>query len=183
MTRFICLATVIVMLVVGSAAADPILLEANAIANVVNGPGQNSNFGGGPFLMQPSSDNNQGLLGFDLSSIKVPVKIATLNVFQDSGVFNGGPAGSYDIYRNTSPWSQNVVTWNTKPGIDSKSVATLPLSVSPGWRSWDVTSLVNGWITGKYDNFGLTIARSDSGTPMIFLDITRKGHKQSMTNS
>ncbi len=61
------------------------------------------------------------------------------------------------------------MTWNTKPGVDPKSVATLPLSDSAGWRSWNVTSLVNGWVTGNYGNFGLTIGRSDAGMPEIFL--------------
>jgi PEP-CTERM motif len=177
MTRFVCLATFLVMLIVGNAAADVIVLDANTIATVISGPGQNINYGGGPSLIQPSSDNNQGLLGFDLASIKVPVKSATLKVFQDSpGYYDPSgtgipPPGSYDIYRNTSAWAQNAVTWNTKPSIDPTSVATLPLGVGGvgAWRSWNVTSLVNGWITGKYDNFGLTIGRSDPGTPDVFL--------------
>jgi hypothetical protein len=148
------------------------------IANIQSGSGQNTTNGGGPILIQPSSDNNQGLLSFDLSSIKVPVTGATLKVYQMTNIFpegpppplNGGPAGSYDIYRNTSAWQQDTVTWNTKPSIDPASVATQPLShFAMGWQTWDVTSLANAWITGQHANFGLTIGRSDPGTPEVFL--------------
>jgi hypothetical protein len=174
--RIAYLAIALGFLVVGSARADTITLTPDMIANVQSGSGQNVNNGGGPFLITPSSDNNQGLLSFDLSAIKGPVTGATLKIFQTSPVFgapppmNPVPAGSYDIYRNTSAWQQNTVTWNTKPSIDPASVATLPLSqFSSEWRSWDVTALTNAWITGQHANFGLTIARSDPGIPSVWL--------------
>jgi hypothetical protein len=177
MVRFACLATALGLLIAGRAPADTITLSPDMIAQVRSGPNQNFNNGGGPFLIWPSSDNNQGLLRFDLSSIKVPAAGATLKIYQTSNIFLDGPApqvgvpaGSYDIYRNTSAWQQDTVTWNTKPSIDPASVATLPLSLfGAGWRSWDVTALANAWITGQHGNFGLTIARSDPGIPSIWL--------------
>jgi hypothetical protein len=163
------------------APADTITLNPTMIANVQSGLGQNNNYGGGPVLIQPSSESDQGLLGFDLSSIKVPVAGATLKIYQTTNIFPlgssnppppwiGGSAGSYDIYGNISAWQQNTVTWNTKPSVNPTSVATQSLpKFDYGFQSWDVTSLVNSWITGQSTNFGLTIGRSDPGTPSVFL--------------
>ena len=54
--------------------------------------------------------------------------------------------------------------------MNPASVATQSLpQFNLGWQSWDVTSLVNSWITGQSSNFGLTIGRSDPGTPAVFL--------------
>jgi hypothetical protein len=175
MMRSACLTTFVALWVGGVARADTITLNPTMIANLQSGNGQNN--GGGPILIAASGDANQGLLSFDLSSVKVAVAGATLKLYQASNIFDtppppliGQPAGSYDIYRNTSPWQQNTVTWNTKPGIDPASAATLPLSTfTEGWRSWDVTSLANAWITGPSGDFGLTIGRSDPGTPGVWL--------------
>jgi hypothetical protein len=175
MMRFACLTTLVAMTVAGSARADTITLNPNMIANVHSG--DPLNYGGGPILIQPSSANNQGLLSFDLSAIKVPVAGATLKIYQTTNIFVGdGPAppevsaGSYDIYRNTSAWQQNTVTWTTKPSVNPTSVATQSLyQFNMGWQSWDVTSLVNTWIMDPSSNFGLTIGRSDPGTPAIWL--------------
>lgn len=174
MMRFTCLTTCVAVLVTGSARADTITLNPTMIANVQSGDAQNN--GGGPILIQPSSANNQGLLSFDLSAIKVPVAGATLMIYQTTEGGSpappglGGSAGSYDIYGNTSAWQQNTVTWTTKPSVNPTSVATQSLAqFNWGWQSWDVTSLVNAWITGQSSNFGLTIGRSDPGTPSVFL--------------
>jgi hypothetical protein len=180
MMRLACLAMLLGFLIAGPALADTITLNPSWMVNVQSGPGQNTNNAYGPYMIRPSSDNNQGLLSFDLSSIKVPVASATLKILQASNVFYafqsppppmpGGPAGSYNIYGNTSAWQQNTVTWNTKPSVNPVSVATLALTqFNTGWQSWDVTSLVNAWITGSSTNFGLTIGRSDPGTPSVFL--------------
>ena len=113
MMRLACLAMAMGLIVAAPALADPITLNPTMIANVYSGPGQNINNGGGPYLIQASNDGNQGLLSFDLSSIKVPVAAATLKIYQASPIYSGpqadsgmAPQGTYDIYRNTSTWQQ-----------------------------------------------------------------------------
>jgi hypothetical protein len=58
--------------------------------------------------------------------------------------------------------------------MDPVAASSLTLSEPPNLvdlipRRWDVTGLVNAWITRSDPNFGLTVARSDGTIPDIFL--------------
>ncbi|MEM2983170.1 MAG: DNRLRE domain-containing protein, partial [Candidatus Bathyarchaeia archaeon] len=65
-------------------------------------------------------------------------------------------AGLYlDAHRITSPWNEDV-TWSTRPGFDP-NVESSAYITGNGWYSWDLTSLVQQWINGTMDNYGVAI--------------------------
>jgi hypothetical protein len=107
--------------------------------------------------------------------IGTPVSVtqATLSVFfyyPPSTAGTPAVTPSINVYRITNSWT-NGATWNsrggtlgnwTNPGVDydPTPVATLAFPSPPAnysWQSWDVTSLVAGWVDGSYANNGLML--------------------------
>ncbi len=128
------------------------------------------NFGGYVDLTVNWADQSpdKGLLEFDLSSVAgVTVTGATLSLYHSS---NGGNGATFDLFRNTSAWDEGTVTWDTAPTYDP--VAASSLNIADGftsvWRDWDVTALVQGWITGTNDNYGMTISRIDQPNSVVY---------------
>ncbi len=114
------------------------------------------------------SSPDKGLLEFDLSSVAgLNVTGATLSLYHRS---NGGNGATFDLFRNTSAWDESTVTWDTAPAYDS--LASSSLSIADGsigvWRDWDVTALVQGWLIGAYDNYGMTLSRIDQPNSYIY---------------
>ncbi|MDD1620868.1 MAG: DNRLRE domain-containing protein [Methylococcaceae bacterium] len=111
-------------------------------------------------LIMNWSDNLRsiGLLEFDLTGIPsgLTVNSATLSLFH-WGNENAGI--TYSIFRVTSPWDEDMVTFNTAPSIDPTEVASLTINDNNTgvYRDWDITSLVAGWMNASYANYGLWI--------------------------
>jgi hypothetical protein len=60
-------------------------------------------------------------------------------------------------YRATSAWTEDTITWQKKPtgpGPQSTSV----IALKPGFKSFDVTPFVDGWLRGSFPNYGLFLA-------------------------
>ena len=76
------------------------------------------------------------------------------------------PSGQrIDIHRVTSPWDENTVTWNSfnetyMPGIEMSFYADMM-----GWKTIDMTALVQGWIEGDYANNGLLLRQIEQNSP------------------
>jgi len=114
-------------------------------------------------LLAPWWDSapNRGLLEFDLSSVAgVTVTGATVSLYHK---FNDANDETYGFFRNTDSWDEGTVTWDNAPAYDLLAASSLTVgdSIAGIWRDWDVTALVQGWITGAYDNFGMTMFRTD----------------------
>ncbi len=83
-------------------------------------------------------------------------------------IWTTNPDTIYSAYRNTSAWQPTTVTWDSKPGTEPTAVSSTGAS---HWQDdgtpwhWDVTSVVNDWISGRDANFGLTIQRNDTVWP------------------
>ncbi len=131
---------------------------------------------------------NYGLTRFDLSSITDALEAgdtvqvnsaqmrfyATLNNWP--GPTNFTPVA---IYRNTGSWGEATVVWTNAPGIDPVAVATLDYFgeagsevyfagtntiSSGGWLEYagsGVADLVEGWLNGTTDNYGLSLQGTD----------------------
>jgi RHS repeat-associated protein len=82
----------------------------------------------------------------------------------------------YRLHRVTRAWAPISASWNnatpslpwTTPGGDfdptSLSVAGgFPNLVGPGWRSWDATSAVQGWVSNPTTNHGLLLKQISEG--------------------
>jgi hypothetical protein len=115
------------------------------------------------------------LIQFDLSSIPKAAQIvsAQLQLYQKSG------SGTADVtaHRVTSPWVEGTksgsgtadgATWKTADGTtawttsggdyDATPVTSSSVTnVSNQTVSWEIASLVEDWITGKYNNNGLLL--------------------------
>ena len=105
-----------------------------------------------------TNTHNEGLLRYDLSPIPAGAMVtsATLSLFQE---FNPHPGAVYNIYRNTDLWSPYTVTDATAPSFDPTPAASLviPDSSLLVYRTWDITSLVENWVTKAEPNDGVRL--------------------------
>ena len=101
------------------------------------------------------------LIKFDISSIPSDTKItsAKLNLYYHAYQTNDPSGRELNIYRATSDWNEDTVTWDTKPTYASShtSYAVVP-STTGEWMNWDVTNDVQDFIDGKYSNYGWKIS-------------------------
>ncbi len=67
------------------------------------------------------------------------------------------------LYRITSGWDELGVNWNNFGSSWSEAVGSFANDIW-GWRSVDLTSLVQAWVDGALPNHGVVMAQS-AGTP------------------
>lgn len=128
----------------------------------IKGDSQLSNFGSdGTLDVRPDNGaDRRGLIKFDLSSIpsNATVTSATLYLYEQ-----GNKAGQTTfIYRVTSNWSENTVTWLTWTllgGDFDNSIAYFAYIPDQNncMLTMDITSLVQLWVDGTYPNYGLML--------------------------
>lgn len=110
----------------------------------------------------PPNGRYRSLLKFDLSSVGSPsVEQAKLRLFLEATGGGGYPAlNQVAAHRVTSTWSEGTVTYGTAPTFNpvAEDVADL---YSTGWYEWDITSLVNDWLSGAQTNHGLLLKHAD----------------------
>ncbi len=117
----------------------------------------------------PKTDpaKRRSFVGFDLSSVPAGA-IVTEATFWAYMVDASGRAKGADVAlrRITESWSESTITWYGQPS--SKAYSSQSLGTTPGWRSWDVTTLVDtywkGRKFGKGSNHGLGLCGPESGT-------------------
>ena len=103
------------------------------------------------------------LIHFNLTNIFQPttptekaiVSSATLALYETHGWVN---TPGFNFYEVTSSWSENTVTYNTKPSYGNYlfSVGT----PATGWNYYSqvqIKQLVENWINGISDNYGLVL--------------------------
>ena len=61
------------------------------------------------------------------------------------------------IYRVTAPWDENVVTWNSFAESYDPTMLASFTPATTGLHSVDVTSIVQAWVDGTYENYGLKL--------------------------
>lgn len=101
----------------------------------------------------------RGHFQFDLTAV------AGLGVPQRARLFwyqaSAGAAGCLpvDLFRVTTSWNENTVTWANKPSHEATPVASACIgdSFANGWKEFDVTGLVQGWLAGSYPNHGMVV--------------------------
>lgn len=97
----------------------------------------------------------RGLFRFDLSDVPAATIASAylrLSLFSED-------THEYDlaVHRVSGVWDENTVTWNSKPwsvdtGLHAAVGGTMGL-----YYQWDVTSLVQSWLTGGVGNLGLEL--------------------------
>jgi hypothetical protein len=83
---------------------------------------------------------------------------ATFSIYVNS--FADSP--TVQLHRITEPWVETLVTWNNFGGAFDGAVESSFVADGTGWRSADVTSLVQGWVDGTYPNYGILLEQGQT---------------------
>jgi hypothetical protein len=104
---------------------------------------------------------------FNLSSIPSTAVILSANLslfyYDNESTATSGYIG---VYRVTGSWDESTITWNTSPATQSTSIATIMVSPAAigDFLTWNVSSLVRGWVNGPITNYGLTLRDTNEAT-------------------
>ena len=135
----------------------------------------NDNFDDADSLMMDSETTKRLhiVMQFDFSSLPAEAVIsdATLSLYQIPG--SKGADVAFNVYQLTAPFIEADVTWVkstsstfwTTPGGDyySHSFCRSTVTNGIGWMSLDVSKLVERWVRGEADNYGLIIVPVSAG--------------------
>jgi hypothetical protein len=132
-------------------------------------------------LGETRAHDTRSLLRFDLGALTVTadrVRNATINLFALPGLppFADPTAAkpiTTELHRITEAWGETTVTWETQPTVAGPFTSALQSGVNQ-WVSFDVTGLVQDWLSDPTKNFGIEllqpdIAIADSGRPIASL--------------
>jgi hypothetical protein len=81
-------------------------------------------------------------------------------------------ASSHEVFlhRITSDWDEATVTWTNFGGAYAAGVEGSFTATATGWYSVDVTGLVQSWMDGTYDNFGILLEQGDLNYPRTHIN-------------
>jgi hypothetical protein len=114
-----------------------------------------------------SGQISRSLIKFDTSKLvaAVPISRATLYVFLTNACYIEDQSRTVTLHRATSFWSDDTVTWLTRPSTTPSIASQVipPQGQGPwGWYGFDVTELVKGWAEGDYINLGVVLRGPES---------------------
>ena len=102
---------------------------------------------------------------FDLSSLPDDAEVldAEIRLYLIDDPSSSATVKMYPIRQS---WSENSVTWNTKPSYkdlseDQGLIDTIIISTA-GWKEWDATTVVEEWLDGTRTNYGVAFETEDS---------------------
>ncbi len=114
---------------------------------------------------------------FDVSVIPAGTTInsAVLRVYLVSSYDVPGTTRLITTYRISSSWAESTVTWNTRPAF-AEAYGSAPVTHGTwGWYSFDVTTLVRGWVNGTLPNYGIMLRGPETSGPNWKSFSTREG--------
>jgi hypothetical protein len=120
------------------------------------------NFGNAPTVELDSDPDYVGLLEFDLSNL--PADAAVLDAIISVDVTNPCTQ-SYYVYAANSDWSEDDVTWNSRPGHDGIVLGELPPSqggVTDIILNDAGKAVVESWINNPLLNYGFILENFDN---------------------
>jgi hypothetical protein len=141
----------------------------NGIDTYLNENSPGTNYGTDTYVrVEKGTRDRNSLLWFDVSSLTdVKVVDAQLELYMYS---SEDAVSSLDIsaHRVTQPWAENDATWDNRdifnfwvnPGGDYNPAAedtVFGLTNNYGWKSWNITTLVDGWADGTFSNRGVLL--------------------------
>jgi len=133
-----------------------------------------------------AGEDGRALLQFRIGMVPPGAHItrATLELYQNTPSSAGGPVS---VHRVTNDWVEgdktgqtgagvnwderdSGVNWNTPGGdFDPETAAITDIPVGEkDWFSWDITSLVQGWVDGRYAYHGLMLFPASPATDVYF---------------
>jgi len=124
----------------------------------------NINFGNKPYLFTGQylgpGDDYRSFIKFDLNQLVPPITISSailsLWVYGDS--ITTLPNTLVEIYRLTQDFNQQAITWNNQPASSATLIASNTIVPGfTGWVTFDITTLVQGWVSGTFANSGIFV--------------------------
>jgi len=101
-------------------------------------------------------------LQFDISILPTDAVIvnADLKLYQYQTI--GTEGFVIGLHQVTESWEENMITWNNQPDYLPSPESTITVTVGAlTWLSWDITSLLQGWLDGSIANFGVILKDTD----------------------
>lgn len=158
----------------------------------LNSMSPNSNYGSASSLLVGSAGggigNQRSLLQFDLAGLAAGATVSSASLSLQATAISGNfsihvhqvtglwEEGSFGGSAGEASWNRRIpgIAW-TSPGGDfqTTSIATLN-SGTTGEHSWDITGLVQSWVTGSSVNSGLVLGSPDTGSESVTYD-SREG--------
>jgi hypothetical protein len=99
----------------------------------------------------------QTLLWFDLS--KLPADATVIKAILELDQTSAYGDVPYPIwpYAISDGWEETAVTWKTQPPSLTEGDPESYLDTASGWKSWDVTKIVQAWAGGTMTNWGILL--------------------------
>lgn len=132
-------------------------------------------------LGETRAHDTRSLLRFDLGTLGFSagqILNARLNLFALPGLppFDNPTTSkpiTTELHRVTQAWGETTVTWETQPTVAGSFSSTVQNGVNQ-WVSFDVTGLVQDWLSDPTTNFGVELLQpdiviADSGKPIASL--------------
>ncbi len=101
-------------------------------------------------------------LQFDVSILPTDAVIvnADLKLYQYQTI--GTESFVIGLHQVTESWEENMITWNNQPDYLPSPESTITVTVGAlTWLSWDITSLLQGWLDGSIANYGVVLKDTD----------------------
>jgi hypothetical protein len=142
-----------------------------------------NNFGAASQTTFTTTGNNKKyfLSKFDVSSIPLGSQIISAKLALYHDAINGNSVGEFSLYSMQQGWEEGSgnwsasgdgATWNTSDGStpwswdsnhDSNVISTSSVSNSAaGWQEWDMAALVQDWVAGEKDNYGVLVKSNEN---------------------
>lgn len=131
-----------------------------------------------------SDSTAHGLMQFNLNAIPAGARVtgARLELYQANSSLGGGPVG---VYRLDQLWDEGasgggagVANWTSRHsaaawsspggGFDGKRHAVADAPPGIGWVAWEIGELVDDWVGGRFNNWGLLLYPETPGTAAHF---------------
>jgi len=127
----------------------------------------NTNYGSSGYLSLhynpgPPTRASCFLIRFDLTSALPPGAIIDSAIMKAFTEYQGVHVW-VTAYAATSNWSENSVTWNTRPSTASAGVGAQTTYMG-GWLTWNATSFARAWQSDPAHNYGLEVRGPFSGS-------------------
>ncbi|MDH4157439.1 MAG: DNRLRE domain-containing protein [candidate division Zixibacteria bacterium] len=115
-----------------------------------------------PNMMGSPEPSSMGQTGMAKLVIPAGATLESAKLF----IYEIGAHGhTVNVHRITADWQELVVTWNNFGSSYDPAIFGSFVADAVGWKMVDVTTLVQGWLDGTYDDFGLLLDQVDEVYP------------------
>ena len=102
---------------------------------------------------------------FDLSLIPTNARVidADLRLYQYDDL--GSEDFTIGLHKVTSNWDESTIDWDPQPTSSTDAEVTSNITVGAvTWKSWDIDTLVQGWLDGTIANYGMLLKDTDESS-------------------